>query len=42
MSELTNINENNYNLQYDKLIGICIHIKTSTFKHFQENINTND
>ena len=31
MSELTNINENNDNLQYDELIGICIYIKTSTF-----------
>ena len=42
MSELTNFNENNDNLQYDELIGICIYIKTSTFKHFQENINTSD
>ena len=27
MSELTNIIESNDNLQYDELIGICIHIK---------------
>ena len=42
MSELTNINENDDNLQYDELIGICIYIKTSILKHFQENINTSD
>ena len=42
MSDLTNINENNDNLQYDELIGIYIYIKTSTFKHFQENITTSD
>ena len=37
MLELTHINENNDNLYYDKLIGICIYIKRSIFKHFQEN-----
>ena len=42
MSDLTNINENNDNLQYDELIGISICIKTSTFKYFKENINTSD
>ena len=42
MLELTHINENNDNLYYDKLIGICICIKRSIFKHFQENINTSD
>ena len=42
MLELTHINENNDNLYYDKLIGICIYIKRSIFKHFQENINTSD
>ena len=42
ISELTNINENNDNLQYDELIGICIYIIKSLSKHFQENINTSD
>ena len=43
MSELTtNININDNNLQYDELIGICIYIKTSTFKCFQENMNISD
>ena len=43
MLELTtNININDNNLQYDELIGIFIYIKTSTFKHFQEYINTYD
>ena len=27
MSDLTNISENNDNLRYDELIGICIYIK---------------
>ena len=34
ISELTNINENNDNLQYDELIGIYIYINTSKFKYF--------
>ena len=42
MSELININKNNDNLEYDKLVEIWIYIKTSTFKNFQENINTSD
>ena len=36
MLELTNINENNDNLQYYELIGICIYIKTSTFIIFKK------
>ena len=41
MSDLTNISENNDNLRYDELIGICIYIK-KYIKHFQENIDTSD